>query len=669
MGQLKTALLLLAIGMACSVQAKVKLPAFFSNNMVLQQKTNAAVWGQAEPGKSIELKTGWSTKKYTATADQHGNWKIMVTTPAYGGPYQITISDGEELVLNNVLIGEVWVCSGQSNMEMPLAGWGKINDYQKEIDEAKYPDIRLLQVEHQTANQPQSDVKVAAGGWQQCNPQSISGFSSTAYFFARELYRKKRIPVGLIHSSWGGTIAEAWTSGSTLKNMPYFEAAVDKIARTDQDKMTRNYAKDMENWGKNVLSKDAGLESGKPVWTATAYDDSAWQTMALPGVWEQSALPGFDGIVWFRKKIAIPANWAGKELKINLGTIDDDDVTFFDGIKIGETKGYGETRSYSVPAAAVKAGDIVLTVRISDLTGDGGIYGEKKVLSMSSATGESISLDGDWKYKTGLNFRDIPPAPASSQEPNRPTVLYNAMIHPFIQFAIRGAIWYQGESNSDRAHQYRTLFPAMITDWRKKWNIGEFPFYFVQLSNFMKTAELPGPSNWAELRDAQLKTLSLPNTGMAVTIDIGEGKDIHPKNKQEVGRRLALIAMTNTYGEKTPFSGPVVISQQVSGNTVQLNFKYADGGLKTKDGTALTGFAVAGADQKFCWAQGVIKDHKVILSSADVPNPVAVRYAWADNPACNLYNGAGLPASPFRTDSWADVTAAKTEVKAMKSNP
>lgn len=666
MGKLKTTWLLVAMCIGYTVQAKVKLPAVFSDNMVLQQKTSAAIWGKTEPGKTVDIGTTWSTKKYTGIADQNGNWKMMVATPSYGGPYKITISDGDDLTLNNVLIGEVWLCSGQSNMEMPLAGWGKIKDYEKEINDAKYPNIRLLQVEHVTANQPKSDAKVTAGGWQECNPQNIPGFSSAAYFFARELYRKKGIPVGLIHSSWGGTIAEAWTSSSTLKTMPYFAAAVNKIEHTDQDKIMINYARDKEIWDKSVLNKDAGLDLGKPLWTASAYDDASWKTMTLPALWEEAALPGFDGIVWFRKKVSIPASWAGKDIKVNLGTIDDDDVTFFDGIKIGETKGYGETRSYTIPANQVKAGDFVLTVRVSDLTGGGGVYGEKKVLSIRSATGESISLDGEWKYKAGLNFKDMPPAPSSSQEPNRPTVLYNAMIHPFIQFAIKGVIWYQGESNADRAHQYRTLFPAMITDWRKKWNIGDFPFYFVQLANYMKTAELPGVSNWAELRDAQLKTLALPNTGMAVTIDIGDGKDIHPKNKQEVGRRLALIALARTYGEKIPYSGPLVVSQQIDGNSVILNFKYTDGGLKTKDGAALTGFAIAGADQKFFWAQGTIKGDKVVLSSADVPDPVAVRYGWADNPPCNLYNGAGLPATPFRTDSWPDMTAAKAVVKGSK---
>lgn len=666
MGQLKTTLLFIALCIGYTVQAKVKLPAVFSDNMVLQQKTNAAFWGQAEPNKTIEIGTSWSARKYTALADGNGDWKILVATPSYGGPYTIDISDGETLTLKNVLIGEVWLCSGQSNMEMPLAGWGKIKDYQKEISEAKYPNIRLLQAEHVTANRPLKDVKVTGGGWQECSPQSVAEFSSVAYFFAREIYRKKGIPVGLIHTSWGGTVAEAWTSGSTLKTMPYFAEAVNRIERTDKEKVLANTKRAMENWQNTVLAKDTGFEQGRPLWVATAYDDSSWKTMALPALWEDAALPGFDGAVWFRKKISIPASWAGKDLKINLGTIDDDDITYFDGVKMGDTKGYGETRSYTVPAAQVKGGEFVLAVRVFDLTGGGGIYGDNKVIALSSATGESISLDGNWQYKVGLNLKDIPAVPSANESPNRPAVLYNSMIHPFIPFAIRGAIWYQGESNAGRANQYRTLFPAMITDWRKKWNIGDFPFYFVQLANYMKTAEQPVASNWAELRDAQLKTLSLPNTGMAVTIDIGDAGNIHPKNKQEVGRRLALIALARTYGDKNPYSGPLAISQQVNGNSVSITFKYTNGGLKTKDGTALTGFAVAGADQKFYWADAVIKGSKVVLSSAQVPNPVAVRYAWADNPVCNLYNGAGLPASPFRTDNWKDTTETKTEAKTGK---
>lgn len=459
------------------VLAKVKLPAVFSDNMVLQQKTKAAVWGQTEPGKTITISTTWSRARYTSKADELGNWKIMVKTPSYGGPYAITVSDGAPLIIMNVLIGEVWICSGQSNMEMPLAGWGKINNYEQEIASAKYPSIRLLQVDHVTSNAPLDDAKVANAGWKPCIPQFVAEFSSVAYFFAREIYNKTKVPIGLIHTSWGGTVAEAWTSASTLKTIPDFVEAVNKIERADKD--------------------------------------------------------------------------------------------------------------------------------------NGG--------------------------------------------PNRTTVLYNAMIHPYLQYSVRGAIWYQGESNADRANQYRTLFPAMITDWRKQWGLGDFPFYFVQLANFMKPEADPVASAWAELRDAQRGALSLPNTGMAVAIDIGDEKDIHPKNKQDVGKRLALIALAKTYGVKVAYTGPVYQSAEIESGSIKLNFSAAEG-LKASDGAELKGFAIAGADQKFQRAKAEIKGKQVVVSSADVPDPVAVRYAWANNPVCNLVNGAGLPASPFRTDNWKDST-------------
>lgn len=640
------------------VQAKITLPAVFSDNMVLQQKTAAAIWGKADPDQTVRLSATWGTKSYTAKADHSGNWKIMVTTPSYGGPYVITVSDGTGTVsLKNVLIGEVWLCSGQSNMEMPVSGWGKINNYQKEIDQARYPNIRLLQVEHTVSNTPLADAKVANGGWQPCTPQNVTEFSSVAYFFAREIYKKKGIPVGLIHTSWGGTIAEAWTSGTTLKGLPDFAAAVKKIESTDQDHSKAGYERAVAAWEKIVLTKDAGYQQGKALWAEPSFDASSWKTMALPALFDQSVLPGLDGVVWFRRKVSIPASWAGKAIKVNLGTIDDNDVTFFNGQKIGETQGYERTRSYTVPADQVKAGEFILAVRVFDGSGGGGIYGVKDILSVVSASGERISLDGDWQYNVGLNLKDIEPAPAVSNGPNRPSVLYNAMIHPFIRFSIKGVIWYQGESNADRANQYRTLFPALITDWRKQWNRGDFPFYFVQLANFMKTNDQPVPSAWAELRDAQLKTLSLPNTGMSVTIDIGNAEDIHPKNKQEVGRRLALIALAKNYGDnKAAYSGPSLLSSQVTDHSVSLTFNHTEGGLKAKDGGTLTGFAVAGADQNFHWAKAVIENGKVIVSSTDVPHPVAVRYAWANNPVCNLVNGAELPASPFRTDNWQDTT-------------
>jgi len=656
--RLKSILLIaLLLCISAFAQAKILLPSVFGNNMVLQQKTNAAIWGKANAGKAVKVMVSWNKINYGAIADANGNWKIKVATPGYGGPYTITISDGELLVLNNVLIGDVWICSGQSNMEMPLAGWGKILNSEKEIAEAKYPNIRLLQADHITSNFPINDAKVANGGWQECSPKYIAEFSSTAYFFAREVYEKTKIPIGLIHTSWGGTIAEAWTSAESLKKMSDFSAAVDKIQQAGINPSTVSYNEKVSNWVKMTTEKDSGYQAGQLKWVTAETTD--WKSMTLPTLWEEAALKNFDGIVWFSRRVTIPENWKTNGIKLNLGTIDDNDITYVNGVKVGETVGYNVGRSYAIPADLLKPGENIITVRVFDSGGGGGIYGEAKDLNVTNNAGEKISLAGDWKYKIGLDFKNIEPKPYEENGPNRPTVLYNAMIHPYLQFSIKGAIWYQGESNADRAYQYRELFPLMIKDWRQKWAQGDFPFYFVQLANFMQIDNEPSQSAWAELREAQQKTLALPNTGMATIIDIGDAKDIHPKNKQEVGRRLALIALAKTYGQKINYSGPVYQSNKIEGKQIILTFGNSQNGLKTADGKALTGFAIAGADKKFYWAKASIKGNQIIVSSDQVANPVAVRYAWGNNPLCNLVSNDGLPASPFRTDTWQGLTFAK----------
>lgn len=652
-------ILLLALFLFSSllVQSKILLPSVFSDNMVLQQKTNAAIWGKATAGKAVKITVSWNKINYGAIADASGNWKIKVATPGYGGPYSITISDGELLVLNNVLIGDVWICSGQSNMEMPLAGWGKILNSEKEIAEAKYPNIRLLQADHITSNFPINDAKVANGGWQECSPKYVAEFSSTAYFFAREVYEKTKIPIGLIHTSWGGTIAEAWTSAESLKKMTDFSAAVDKIQKLAKNPSTVSYEEKLQNWVKMTAEKDSGYQAGETKWALP--ETTNWKSMTLPTLWEDAALKNLDGIVWFTKKINIPENWKTNGAKLNLGTIDDNDITFVNGVKVGETVGYNVGRTYTIPANLLKTGENTITVRVFDSGGGGGIYGDAKDLSLTNNTAEKISLAGDWKYKVGVDFKNIEAKPYEENGPNRPTVLYNAMIHPYLQFSIKGAIWYQGESNADRAYQYRELFPTMIKDWRQKWGQGDFPFYFVQLANFMQVDNTPVESAWAELREAQQKTLILPNTGMATIIDIGEAKDIHPKNKQEVGRRLALIALAKTYGQKINYSGPVYQSSKVEGKQIRLTFSNTENGLKVANGAILTGFAIAGADKKFYWAKASIQGNQIIVSSDQVANPVAVRYAWGNNPVCNLISNDGLPASPFRTDTWQGLTFAK----------
>lgn len=628
--------------------AKIVLPPIFSDNMVLQQQTDAPVWGQAKPGATVKVTTSWNGKTYVTKADSEGKWKLSVGTPKAGGPYQLTLSDGNKLTLNNVMIGEVWICSGQSNMEMPLDGWGKVMNYQQEIADANHPNIRLLHAEHVTSSQPESNIAIRGNGWQVCSPATIADFSSTAYFFGREIAEQQQVPVGLIHTSWGGTIAEAWISGKVLNEMPDFQKAIAEVqALPDRTIAAAEYKKKAEAW---KLRAEKEYSAGKPARAATTLNDTDWKTLSFPGEVENQGLSSFDGIIWLRREVEIPASWAGKDVEVSLGKIDDMDETFWNGSEIGSTNGYNLPRNYTVPGQQVKAGKLKLAIRITD-TGRGcGMTGD---LYLRSADGETISLAGNWKYQVAEEV-GAPPIDASNN-PNIPTLLYNAMIHPLIPYSIQGAIWYQGESNAGRAYQYRELFPLLIENWRKDWN-KNFPFYFVQLANFQQKTPEPVESDWAELREAQTRTLALANTGMAVIIDKGDADDIHPKDKQAVGHRLALIARAKTYGENICYSGPLYRSYQVDGDKIILSFDHTDGGLKSGDGKPLQGFAIAGRDHKFHWAQAEVVGDKVVVSSPEVPFPVAVRYGWANNPDCNLYNGADLPASPFRTDDWKGIT-------------
>lgn len=636
------------------VVASVSMPAIFTDNMVLQQQSDVPVWGKAEANEKITVTTSWDNQSYETVAESDGKWTVKIKTPAAGfTPYEISIKGKNTIRLKNILIGEVWVCSGQSNMEMPLAGWGKVMNYEQEIAAANYPAIRLLRVANTSASQPQPDVKLEGAGWVECSPATIPEFSSVAYFFARDILKNQNIPVGLIDTNWGGTVAEAWTSASALKLMPDFAAAVTEVESMNEEEGVKAYPGKLAAWEDKVEAADQGYSDGKAVWAAAGLDDTGWDSMHLPGLWE-GKMPGFDGIVWFRKTMTLPASLRGKELTLSLDVIDDNERTFCNGELIGATTGYNQQRVYKIPARLTKSGTLQLSVWVMDTGGGGGIYGDTAKLFLAAGA-DKIALSGDWKYKVSADLKSLPPAPQDPQgNPNRPSVLYNAMIHPLVPFTIRGAIWYQGESNADRAFQYRDLFPLMIKDWRKKWN-AEIDFYFVQLANFMNKDKEPVESAWAELREAQMMALHLAHTGMAVTIDIGDAADIHPKNKQEVGRRLALAARAKTYSEKIDYSGPFYQNYRIEGDQIRLSFGF-DNGLKSSDGKALTGFAVAGPDRKFHWAEAVLEGNEVVVRSPKVKHPLAARYGWANNPDCNLTNRSGLPASPFRTDQWPGVT-------------
>ncbi len=496
--------------LATSAFADVRLARIFSDHAVLQRGKPVPVWGTAQPGEKVTVE--FRGQKVTTAADDDGDWRVILKPMPAGGPFQMTVRGNNTIVLNDILVGEVWVCSGQSNMEWPVA---LSNNAEQEIAQANNPEIRLFVVPKAVSDRPLKDLN--GGAWQPCTPETVRNFSAVGYFFARELQRALKVPIGMIETAWGGTPAESWTSRPTLlahRSLRYL----------------------VENWRRAEASYPQALEN-------------------------------------YQKQLA---DW-------------------------------------------------------------------EKAVAQARAEG-----------KPEPKKPDPPQDPRTN--PWKPSGLFNAMIAPIVPYAIQGAIWYQGESNAGRAFEYRILFPAMIQDWREAWAQGDFPFLFVQLANFMAVKPEPGESAWAELREAQTMTLSLPKTGMAVAIDIGDANDIHPRNKQDVGKRLALNALAIAYGKKVVYSGPIYERMKREGNAIRLYFKHVDGGLTTPNGEPLKGFAIAGADRKFVWAEARIEGNTVVVSSPQVPEPVAVRYAWADNPVCNLYNRAGLPASPFRTDDWPGVT-------------
>ena len=642
----KWAILLLLL-LAGSLTAQVNVPTYFSNNMVLQKGMAIPVWGWATPGEKVTVTIDQSSM--SATADKEGKWNVKLPAMNYGGPYQLTIQGKTNLSFENVMIGEVWVCSGQSNMEFQLI---TSKNGEAEVAASNYPNIRLFTVKKTISHQQQE--KLQDGEWSQCSPATSSNFSAVGYFFGRELHQKLNVAIGLINSSWGGTIAETWTSEQTIGQNPDFTNQLAQLKKVNLD----DYAKSVENEVKQRVGEtstiDKGMKNGQALWAAPAYNDAAWKTMELPGYIESNGLQGVDGIVWFRKEITLSADEAKQKSTLYLAKINDSDSTYINGVLIGSTKLQAEkSRVYPINAGVLKTGKNIITVRIEDIGGMGGVYGNPATLYLQSGD-HNISLVGSWKYKVGIVKFNAVLSPNSY-----PTLLYNALIHPLVPFAIKGAIWYQGESNAERAKQYRRVFPDLIKDWRAHWNQGDFPFLFVQLANFKKQDSIPVESDWAELREAQTMTLALPNTGMAVTTDVGEALDIHPKNKQTVGLRLALAGLKVAYQKDIVYTGPVYQSMNVEGNKVTLTFDQIGSGIKIKDKYGyLKGFAIAGEDHQFHWATGKITGVNTLqISSSEVQHPVAVRYAWSNNPEdANLYNSADLPASSFRTDSWKGIT-------------
>lgn len=632
----------------------IQIDEIFTDHAVLQRDAEVPVWGTADPGGKVKVEVGNASA--LAEVDENGNWMVELPTLKAGGPYAMHIIGEDTTTLQNVLIGDVWLASGQSNMEWPLNA--QVDNYEEEIAQANYPKIRLFTVEKNRSDEPLKALKTE--GWQVCSPETVGDFSAVAYFFGREIHREENVPIGLIDATWGGTPAEAWTSEKSLMKMEEFRKMITENKNAKQGESGMSEAEKAKRREEIIQQADAKVNATgfKP-----DFDMGKWKSMDLPVLWEEAdtSMRSFDGFVWFAKKVTIPSRHADKALTLHIGKIDDQDITWFNGEKVGSTNSYSVSRAYEIPANLVKSGENTVIVRVLDTGGGGGMYGPAEEMYLAQ-NGQKlpISLTGAWKY----DETQEPKLPSGSPYPNEPTELFNAMINPLIPYSIKGAIWYQGESNASRAKQYQTLFPLMIEDWREQFGQGKFPFLFVQLANF--DPQGVSPTEWAALREAQIMALDLDNTGMAVAIDIGDPNDIHPRNKQDVGYRLALAARKVAYHRDNVYSGPLYDTISVENDTVYIKFTEVGEGLMKIPDEELRGFAIAGENKQFVQAQAkIISKDEVAVYSTKVKNPQAVRYGWSNNPDINLYNVEGLPASPFRSDQWDD--AKQTESMVSKS--
>ena len=636
-------LVMLVVIKGTTLHAQIRLPRLVRDSMILQRDANIKIWGWASKDEKVSVK--FNTKNYKTKADVNGNWSITLPPMKAGGPYSMDITGKNKITLKEILIGDVWFCSGQSNMVHQM----NIHDvtYAKDIQDANYPQIRHFWIPTLTNLEGPLD-DIPTGYWKWANPQDVRPFSAVAYFFARKLYEKYRVPIGLINASVGGTPIEAWTSEDGLKDFSNMQSTIKKNKDTAYvNGLARNAFAANTNITTQVLDKGI-TEAIK--WFDPAYVPKGWHSMNIPGYWEDQGVRDLNGVVWFRKEIDIPASMTGKPAKVFLGRIIDADALYINGKPVGNTTYQYPQRRYVVPADVLKAGKNIFVIRVTNSAGKGGFVPDKPYCVFAGS--DTVDLKGSWHYKVGEVFQPRTGGfTGAINAQNQPTALYNAMVAPVINYTIKGVLWYQGEANTSRAEEYVKLQPAQIIDWRNKWKQASLPFFFVQLPGFMEYNYQPAESNWAMLRESQLRSLSVPNTAMAVAIDLGEWNDIHPDNKKDVGERLALAAEKIVYGENVVHSGPLYQSAVVEGNKVIITFTNTGSGLITNDGEELSEFAIAGADKKFLWAKAKIEGDKVIVWSEEVADPKYVRYAWADNPVNpNLYNKEGLPASPFRTD-------------------
>jgi len=669
-----TAILLSALLLASSAAlpaAELKPASLFTDHMILQREQPVPVWGREDPGEEVIVQ--FAGQKKTAKADGDGKWMVKLDPmPASAEPRELTVSSAnpkskiQNFKFSDVLVGDIWLCSGQSNMGM---GVGDSANAAQEIASANYPEIRYFSVAQNPALAPADAVK---GEWRQCSPETAAKFSGAAYFFGRELYKELKIPIGLLQSSVGGTPAEAWTRIEALKSLPALaERAEKEIAQIQsQEEDNKRFPAARAAWEEKYGVKPPPVSESARGWADPELDVSDWKTVTLPSQWGNLGEKS-GGVFWLRKEVDLPESAAGKPFSLGLNWVSEQyETAYFNGVEVGRASDkapdfYMLQRRCNVPGNLVKAGRNVLAVRVVSATERSGLWQWGRHLGFPVA--DAGTVDNQWLMKAESHFAPLPKeALASRPKPNNvagrsvSSSLYNGMIAPLVPFAIKGAIWYQGESNAGHHAEYRELLTTMIRDWRAQWG-SEFAFHIQQLvNNSEPSKDANQRASWPFLREAQVQVAdTVPKCGIAVGIELGEAFSIHPKNKQDVGKRLALVALEKTYGRKIESSGPRYDSMKVEGGAIRVKFTHADG-LHAKAGP-LQRFAIAGADKKFVWADAKIDPStssglagdSVVVSSPQVPQPVAVRYAWADNPdGCNLYNSAGLSASPFRTDDW-----------------
>ncbi len=651
--------LILAAFLAGAASAEVKLASLFQSNMVFQQKMDAPIWGSAKPGEKVTIRTSWGANA-SVVAKEDGRWDTKLKTPSAGGPFEVSISGDNisasekgaaparallteastmirnSLWLRNVMVGEVWVCSGQSNMEWPLGlhpGMTPVVNAADEVAAANYPNIRLFEVTKKMSDTVQAEC---GGKWQACTPATIPNFSATAYFFGRELHKQMNVPIGLIMTAWGGTEVELWTSEAAMKRVPELAEAMDKNMTARAEYRAAFSARESK------LTNDPlrGFEKEDA-------SDADWTRMPEPAAYEGLGLSEMDGTVWFRAKLLLTEAQAKGAAILNLGPIDDEDEVWINGARVGGNDLHSTERAYPVVAGVLKEGFNTVAIRTVDTGGLGGFQNPKAI---NLTVGEAKIPLTNWRYKIGVDLRQLP-LPVNGGK--AAASLYNGMIAPLIPFAIRGAIWYQGESNVSRAFQYRTSFPNMIKNWREDWGQGDFPFYFVQIAPFAYNAQ----DMSAELREAQTLTAqNVPHAGQAITMDLVPNlRDIHPPMKQEVGDRLARLALNLTYGKRDIVCfGPTYQSVKFDGGKARVKLSSA-AGLMIK-GEKLAGIEICGEDKVFVPAQATIEGETLVVWAEGVAKPVAVRFGWRDAVVTNLFNGAGLPAGPFRSDDWPGLT-------------